>query len=142
MIERRLVDHDTHLLWFDAHRGDRGIGQCTTEVALLLLRSAFTEHDRDNRHSLSSPSYVFASDLTGDDPLLDLVRPFVDFRDFLIAVNFTHMSIATVVTELTTETVPTKHLNCLALKIACHISTSEQRRVWTESVRKIRTWCA
>src|SRR3546814_1534372 len=87
MIERRLVDHDTHLLWFDAHRGDRGIGQCTTEVALLLLRSAFTEHDRDNRHSLSSPRYVFAEDLTGDDPLLDLVRPFVDFRDFHIAVN-------------------------------------------------------
>src|SRR3546814_2647424 len=109
MIERRLVDHDTHLLWFDAHRGDRGIGQCTTEVALLLLRSAFTEHDRDNRHSLSSPRYVFAEDLTGDDPLLDLVRPFVDFRDFHIAVNFTDMGMATVVTELTPEARSEEH---------------------------------
>src|SRR3546814_17804265 len=108
MIERRLVDHDTHLLWFDAHRGDRGIGQCTTEVALLLLRSAFTEHDRDNRHSLSSPRYVFAEDLTGDDPLLDLVRPFVVFRDFPIAVNFTHMAIAPVVNAPNTAADPHK----------------------------------
>src|SRR3546814_17698651 len=66
---------------------------------------------------------------SGDDPLLDLVRPFVDFRDFHIAVNFTDMGMATVVTELTQEAVPTKNLNCLARKFACHFGDRKSTRL-------------